>query len=389
MVAPPLPGTAQEEGAVEARVGGSHARPPAGAGEAISYVEAGLLAWTSLGARGSLWASLDGATSVSGGEGDWASLAAGVDRTWPIDGGLTLGLGASGRVFAVGGTVPYRAATVEAAPRIVWRIGAVELFVEGRGGVGRSTVGGGTDASGDGAGPGGPPGTPGSLPGPGPEDGTVETTSDLWQAGGDAGLRVSLGAQAIELRAGTRDATAGVHRRAAVSLRGRTGGLSWRAGAGFWETPADDELVGSVRLEVPLGGGWRVGASGGRSRPDPLLGSPAGAQGGVEVRRVLARFGGASGSPLYRVREDGDRARVVFTLAAPGAREVVLLGDFTGWEPVPMERADGRWRVELRVRPGVHHFGFRVDGRWHVPEDAPGRVDDEWGRDNATVVVPE
>ena len=38
--------------------------------------------------------------------------------------------------------------------------------------------------------------------------------------------------------------------------------------------------------------------------------------------------------------------------------------------------------------PGVYHFGFRVDGEWYVPEDAPGRVSDGYGQVNATLVVP-
>ena len=214
-----------------------------------------------------------------------------------------------------------------------------------------------------------------------------ETTTDLWQAGGDAGMRLPVGPHEVELRAGWWDAASGVHRRASLAAGGPAGDLSWRAEAGYWETPAGDELVGSLTVVVPLGGGWRARASGGRSRPDPLLGSAPGVHGGLEVRRVVARFGGGAAPPLYRVREDGERPAVVFSLEAPGAEEVVLLGDFTGWEPVSMERVDGRWRAELRVPQGVHHFGFRVDGRWHVPQEASGRVEDEWGRTNATLVV--
>lgn len=386
------PASAQD-GSLEARVGGSHALPPAGAtGDASSYLGAGLLAWTTPdGTDGLLWASLDGAVEVSG-DGDWASLSAGATRGWPLVGGLAVGLELEGRAFAVGGATPYRAAAAEAVPGLSWSAGPVELFVEGRAGAGRSTVE--TAAA---AGPDGGPGTPGGGPGaPGPPGGpgdgegeasTVETTTDLWTAGGDAGLRLALGRQELELRAGFRDAAAGEHRRAAVELRGAAAGLTWRAGAGWWDTPTGDELVGSVGLALPVGGGWRARATGGRARPDPLLGSRPGGHGGVEVRRELVRFGGGEETPVYRIRGEDGRARVEFTLAAPEAGQVALLGDFTDWEPVRMEREDGRWRVELEVRPGVHHFGFRVDGRWHVPEDAPGRVDDEWGRVNATLVV--
>jgi 1,4-alpha-glucan branching enzyme len=78
---------------------------------------------------------------------------------------------------------------------------------------------------------------------------------------------------------------------------------------------------------------------------------------------------------------------VRFAIRAPGAERVELSGDFTGWEPVRMDREDGTWSVGLTLPPGTHHFGFLVDGQWVVPADAPGKVDDGWGRINATVVI--
>jgi hypothetical protein len=53
-----------------------------------------------------------------------------------------------------------------------------------------------------------------------------------------------------------------------------------------------------------------------------------------------------------------------------------------------MERHGDTWMARLSLTPGVYHFGFRVDGAWYVPEDAPGRVNDEYGQMNATLVVP-
>lgn len=375
---------AQEGGGLEARLGGSHARPPAGAeGDATSYLGGGLLAWTPLGAgEGTLWISADAAEAVDGAGGSWGSLAAGADRRWPLGAGLAFGLEATGRAFSVGGETPYRALAAEAAPRLAWSGAGVEVYVEGRAGAGRSWI----EAAGESAGPGSLPGPPGS--GGAPE--VEETVTDLWRWGGDAGLRVPLEDVEMEVRAGGWDAAIGVHRRASVSLRGGgAGSVSWRAEGGVWDTPVGGEVVGALTLRVPVGGGWSVRASGGRAEPDPLLGSRPGVYGGMSVHRNLVRFEGDEAPALARVRTDDDRPRARFTLEAPGAEHVVLLGDFTGWEPVAMEPAGaGRWRVELPVRPGVHHFGFRVDGRWHVPEEAAGRVRDEWGRVNATLVVP-
>ena len=82
-------------------------------------------------------------------------------------------------------------------------------------------------------------------------------------------------------------------------------------------------------------------------------------------------------------------AKVTFQLPADvPADGVDLIADFTEWRPVAMRRTDGGWTVEMRVPPGTYHFAFVVDGRWYVPPDAPGRVSDEWGRANATLVVP-
>jgi hypothetical protein len=78
---------------------------------------------------------------------------------------------------------------------------------------------------------------------------------------------------------------------------------------------------------------------------------------------------------------------VHFSIRAPRAHRVVLLGDFTGWQPVPMQRDGKSWTATLTLEPGVYHFGFQVDDRWTVPKDAPGITVDGWGRTNASIVI--
>jgi hypothetical protein len=53
-----------------------------------------------------------------------------------------------------------------------------------------------------------------------------------------------------------------------------------------------------------------------------------------------------------------------------------------------MRKRGGSWVAEVKLPPGLYHFGFLVDGEWFVPEHAPGRVNDEFGRTNATLIVP-
>ncbi|HEX6631272.1 MAG TPA: glycogen-binding domain-containing protein [Gemmatimonadaceae bacterium] len=61
------------------------------------------------------------------------------------------------------------------------------------------------------------------------------------------------------------------------------------------------------------------------------------------------------------------RLRLRFEL--PGARAAELMGDFTDWQPVPLQRRpDGGWELELSLTPGVHRVNLRTDGgAWRAP----------------------
>lgn len=56
-----------------------------------------------------------------------------------------------------------------------------------------------------------------------------------------------------------------------------------------------------------------------------------------------------------------------FELADPNASNVLLVGDFTGWEqnPIPLKRGkDGIWKTSVPLEPGQHQYRFLVDGQW-------------------------
>ncbi len=151
-----------------------------------------------------------------------------------------------------------------------------------------------------------------------------------------------------------------------------------------------------MQLTIPLGGAWSTELAAGRSGPDPLLNSPA----GVDASLTLtwnALTVSTSAPPLYTLSEapagdptalKGEPREVLFRLQHPGAESVSVIGDFSDWRPLPMRREGAAWIVQARVTPGVYHFGFLVDGEWYVPEEATGLVTDEFGRANATLVVP-
>lgn len=358
---------AAQQGTVEAEAGLSHARPPSDVDlPAASYGLLGLRLTYGQAERGWLWATGYGALGLGSDTGDWASLAVGGEVWADGSAGFRPGLGARASAFAVGAPDRFRAVTGALFPQLRYDAGEdVRLRLRALAGVGRSEV---------------------EITRTGFETGSVN--SDLRYLGAEPGVMVRTPHGELTGTLAWLDAETGVYRRAGVRFAGGARDLGWSAALDVWDTPTGTEAALALSLSFDLQGPWSAHAGGGRSDPDPLLGSPASWQGSAILAYRLAELGAASPAPLYRISGSGERRIVTFRLEAPDADEVVLLGDFTGWEPVPLERSDGAWTATLRVEPGVYHFGFRMDGAWHVPEDASGRVTDDWGRTNATLVVP-
>lgn len=100
----------------------------------------------------------------------------------------------------------------------------------------------------------------------------------------------------------------------------------------------------------------------------------------ASVRPVAAAF---------EVRR-AERGQRVVRIRVPNARSVELSGDFTGWKPVTLTRADAdRWEVTLPITPGMHRVAIRVDGdAWTVP---PGvnAVPDEFDGAVGIIIIPD
>ncbi|HEX5399829.1 MAG TPA: glycogen-binding domain-containing protein [Verrucomicrobiae bacterium] len=76
----------------------------------------------------------------------------------------------------------------------------------------------------------------------------------------------------------------------------------------------------------------------------------------------------SSGGKAVAKRANADRTdkngTQVFTYAAPAARGVQLMGDFTNWQerPIPLRRqSSGLWRAAVRLQPGRHRYRFVVE----------------------------
>ena len=78
---------------------------------------------------------------------------------------------------------------------------------------------------------------------------------------------------------------------------------------------------------------------------------------------------------------------VVFTLEAPGAEQVQLVGDFNGWIPQgsEMEPMGRLWRKHVKLQPGRYQYGFIVDGQWQV-DPCTGTEPGPFGGQNSVLV---
>jgi hypothetical protein len=138
-----------------------------------------------------------------------------------------------------------------------------------------------------------------------------------------------------------------------------------------------DELLAQVPNRVPARGTIRP-----RRGRALVLWLPLGVAAALSVAVGIARSRAALDGP-----------RVHFTVSAPSAKQVSLVGDFDGWNPAahPMRRdaAGTAWVVDVRLPPGRHVFAFSVDGGLRPDPTAPRAVEDDFGVPSSVVVVAQ
>lgn len=81
---------------------------------------------------------------------------------------------------------------------------------------------------------------------------------------------------------------------------------------------------------------------------------------------------------------------VTFAVDAPGARQVFLAGEMTGWDAhkqAMVRGADGRWRLRLDLAPGQWLYKYVVDGRWVADPATPDHDADGRGGEHSFVFV--
>ncbi|HEU4787826.1 MAG TPA: isoamylase early set domain-containing protein [Gemmatimonadaceae bacterium] len=82
---------------------------------------------------------------------------------------------------------------------------------------------------------------------------------------------------------------------------------------------------------------------------------------------------------------------VHFSVVAPSAASVSIVGDFNHWSPtaLPMKRsADGRtWEIDVRLPEGRYNYAYMVDGQIARDPSAPQTGGDDFGMPNSVLMV--
>lgn len=79
-----------------------------------------------------------------------------------------------------------------------------------------------------------------------------------------------------------------------------------------------------------------------------------------------------------------------FVLYLPQVKQAEIIGTFTDWSPVPMQKIDqtGYWTLTLKVPPGEHRYSYLIenDGRIADPSVA-AREHDDFGGENSVIII--
>lgn len=81
---------------------------------------------------------------------------------------------------------------------------------------------------------------------------------------------------------------------------------------------------------------------------------------------------------------------VEFTVTAPEAREVFLVGDFNGWQAEGFQMRkfkDGVCRKKVQLKPGRYEYLFIVDGDWWTDPQNNARCTNPFGMENSIIEI--
>ncbi len=84
--------------------------------------------------------------------------------------------------------------------------------------------------------------------------------------------------------------------------------------------------------------------------------------------------------------------QVVFSVAAPEAKDVFVAGDFNNWQldnSARMEQDNGVWKKRLSLNGGRYHYRFVIDGKWTEDASNPLNEVNPYGSIDSLIEVKE
>lgn len=178
----------------------------------------------------------------------------------------------------------------------------------------------------------------------------------------------------------------------AASLVARSGRLeAGVGGSGRLSRSYGSRAAALATLELRMSPRVTLEGAAGNVLPDPYQALPAS---GFVTVGVRIHFSPRTGRTDVVIRSrsisvfrrgDGVLVRI---RPQPHAQIVAIAGDWNGWTPMPLERADGDvWETSFPLAPGIHQFVVFIDGTaWTIPEEVP-RVPDGMGGRIAVLTV--
>jgi len=79
-----------------------------------------------------------------------------------------------------------------------------------------------------------------------------------------------------------------------------------------------------------------------------------------------------------------------FIIFEPAADRVELVGSFTGWQPLAMQRIgdSGYWELNLAIPSGEHRFAYILDGERRMADPTlPASEKDDFGGENSVLTM--
>ena len=84
--------------------------------------------------------------------------------------------------------------------------------------------------------------------------------------------------------------------------------------------------------------------------------------------------------------------KVSFSMVAPDAEEVLLVGDFNDWEDNPYllkKDKKGTWKARINLAPGRYEYRFLVDGEWRNDSNCNTFVSNPYGGENCVITLED